>query len=64
MSLALCVLYIKELLKVLSSLTKVRKKHSHFKKILTFFDYSDFFDTIYSSKKGGGSYEKESFEKS
>ena len=36
MSLALCVLYIKELLKVLSSLTKVRKKHSHFKKILIF----------------------------
>lgn len=64
MSLALCVLYIKELLKVLSSLTKVWKKHSHFKKILIFLTILIFFDTIYSSKKGGGSYEKESFEKS
>ena len=32
-------------------------------KYFDFFDYSHCFDTIYSSKKGGGSYEKESFEK-
>ena len=35
-----------------------------FQKNFDFFDYSDFFDTIYSSKKEDGSYEKESFEKS
>ena len=33
-------------------------------KTFTFQKNFDFFDTIYSSKKGGGSYEKESFEKS
>ncbi len=33
--------FVQNFLKVLSFLTKVRKKRSHFKKIFGFFDYSD-----------------------
>lgn len=55
--------FVQNFLKVLSFLTKVRKNVHISKKYLDFLTILTDFVIIYSSKKGGGSYEKESFEK-